>query len=299
MLSLENYFYRILLKGVTLDIESELIALAISLGSSGASESLLFTQPDLTFDPRVYKTKSKTIDVFFEAEPPQTFFENIKELYPLLSYEIFKEEHKDWLSEWKKGFKPFCLINPYWVVPSWLESPVAPEHTIRIDPGMAFGTGTHATTQIAAYLIKKTLSKSTLPMALDVGTGTGILAILAERLGVQTVVGIDIDSECIRVANENIKLNHTVNTLIDPTQLDEVEGYFDLIIANIIDGVLIKLKEDLTKKLTPNGVLIVSGILAENEDRFFTHFIEPLSLKVDIRVEKEGWIGFCLKRATS
>lgn len=294
---MENYFYRVMLKGVTLDIETEVIALAISFGSSGASESLLFSQPDLSFDPRVYKTKTKTIDLFFETPPTEEFFEKTKELYPLLTYELFKEEHKDWLSEWKKGFKPFCLVQPYWVVPSWLESPVALNHTIRIDPGMAFGTGTHATTQIAAYLIKKTLLNHSASMALDVGTGTGILAILTERLGVQTVIGIDIDAECIRVANENIKLNQTVSTIIESTQLDEIDGHFDLIIANIIDGVLIKLKDDLIRKLNLNGYLVVSGILAENEDRFFTYFIEALSLQVETRVEKEGWIGFCLKRA--
>lgn len=286
-----------MLKGVTLDIESEVIALAISFGSSGASESLLFSQPDLTFDPRVFKTKTKTIDLFFDQQPNPDFFKQLQINYPNLSYELFKEEHKDWLAEWKKGFKPFCLVDPYWVVPSWLESPVTSNHTIRIDPGMAFGTGTHATTQIAAYLIKKTLKHEQASMALDVGTGTGILAILTERLGVQNVIGIDIDPECLRVANENIKLNHTVNTLIESTQLDEMEGSFDLVIANIIDGVLIKLKTDLIEKLSPNGFLVVSGILTDNEDRFFTYFIEPLGLKVETRVEKEGWVGFCLKRA--
>ncbi len=292
-----NYFYRIRVTGIKQDHEEDLSLMAFSYGCSGLSEALSFTQPDLTFDPRVKKSHHKSIDLFFDDQPPSELYQDLSTRFSEVKIETFKEEHKDWLTEWKKGFEPFCLASPYWVVPSWLISPVANEYTLHIDPGMAFGTGTHATTQIAAHLLIKAKKQNPdLFSVLDVGTGTGILAILAQKIGFTSILGIDVDPESVRVATENVEKNISQDQVqISPINLDEVTQTYQVLIANIIDGVLIKLKNDLVNKVTPNGFLILSGILTERDDDFILNFLKNTNLKVINRAEKEGWVGYLLK----
>jgi len=295
---LKNVFYRVHLTGVESDIETELIQFLIKNGASGSSETLTFSQPDLTFNPRILKTRKKNLDVFFNENPNPNLIEQIKTEFQINSVQIFQEEHKDWLAEWKKGYVPFTLTHPYWIVPSWLESPVSDEFTIRIDPGMAFGTGTHATTQMAAHLLKQALKskQSSSIQVLDVGTGTGVLSILASKLGAEMVTAIDIDPECLRVSLENSKLNRCENIFVEDVELSNLSGQFDLVVANIIDGVLVKLGPNLTRVTKPDGVLVVSGILMDHEERFLDAFIDFNRLKIQNRIEKEGWVSFLLSK---
>ena len=193
---------------------------------------------------------------------------------------------------------PFNLVGPYWVVPSWISTPVSVDHTLLIDPGMAFGTGTHATTKMASAFLNKVAKelpdKAELSL-LDVGTGTAILAMLAQRLGFGLVTGIEIDPEASRVANENVKLNKLDDIDIRDSLLEEIDETFDVVIANIIDGVLIHLKKDLMRVLTPGGDLFLTGILVEREEFFFEKFIEGSGLKVVRRLEKDEWVGYWLQ----
>lgn len=295
---METFFYRVHFIGVDCDNESELIQKLIENGATGSSESLSFSQPDLTFDPRVFRYRKKNVDVFFTDEPNSQLLSTVKNDFQIESYQVFKEEHKDWLTEWKKGYTPFLLTQPFWIVPSWLESPVSPEHTLRIDPGMAFGTGTHATTQMAAHLVKQALTVFKLPSTetLDVGAGTGVLSILASKLGASLVTAIDVDPECLRVSKENCQLNQCDRVLVEATDLENIGSQFDLVIANIIDGILIRLSSDLVRVTKPNGLLVLSGILLENEDRILDTFVEDHNLKIESRLEKEGWVSFLARR---
>lgn len=295
---MENVFYRVHLIGVENELENELIQFLIENGASGSSESLVFSQPDLTFDPRILRTTKKNLDVFFNENPSSNLIQQIKIQFQIESIQIFKEEHKDWLAEWKKGYVPFVLSHPYWIVPSWLESPVADEFTLRIDPGMAFGTGTHATTQMAAHLVKQALQAkpSQSVDVLDVGTGTGVLSILASKLGAEMVTAIDIDPECLRVSKENSKLNRCENIFVEDVELANLRSQFDLVIANIIDGVLIKLGPDLTRVTKSNGLMLLSGILIDHEENFLEAFIDANRLKIQTRIEKEGWVSYLLTK---
>lgn len=290
-------YIRILLNNVYKELEDDITAHAFKSGASGVSEALVYKQPDLTYDPDIIDTKLKKVDVFFEEKPDDTYFSGLKAIQNNIQWEVFVEEHKDWLEEWKKDFKPFKIVNPYWVVPSWLQSPTEPQWSIKIDPGMAFGTGTHATTQIAAYFVHKYLethkSKADVDM-IDVGTGTAILAILAKKMGAGYVTGLDIDPEARRVAAENCQLND-VSVVIDPKNLDEIKQSFDLVVANIIDGVLIRLKDDLLRVMKPGGHIFLTGILAEREAVFMEHFIDKCDLEVVRRISKDEWIGYWLK----
>lgn len=269
-------------------------------GASGVSEALAFSQPDLTYDPRIVHLRARDLDVFFPTSPQKAYFEGLTSLSPQLRWEIHEEETKDWLAEWKKGFHPFQLVGPYWVVPSWEEVPKECEQPLRIDPGMAFGTGTHATTQMMAFFIHKLATKNQAAVAdwnlLDVGTGTAILAMLARRAGFNNVTGIEIDPEARRTARVNIDLNHLSDIEIRDELLEDLTSAYDVVVANIIDGVLIQLKDDLLRVTKVGGSLLVTGILKERDDEFFQEFIDKTPLKVIRRLEKDEWVGYWLQK---
>lgn len=293
-------YFRIRLSFVNRAQEHEISNLCFAHKALGLSEALNFTQPDLTYDPSLVTRKFLELDVFFNEKPEIIFFNEIKEKFPGIKVTSNEEESKDWLTEWKKGFVPFKLVGKTWVVPSWLEKPIEAETEVRIDPGMAFGTGTHATTKMASYFVFKIAQefREELPnwSLLDVGTGTAILAILAERMKFGLITGIEIDPEARRNARENCKLNQTESVDISEQQLDEIKGTYDVVVANIIDGVLIRLQKDLLRVLKSEGHLFLTGILQERDNHFFEKFIENNPVKVIKRIEKDEWVGYWVQK---
>ncbi len=291
-------FTRVRLYNVPANMEDIITGHSFDFGASGLTEALHFSQPDLTYDPDLIPVKTHTLDVFFESEPSREYFDKVLHYAPRVKWDIVQEEHKDWLAEWKKGFHAFQLVGDYWVVPSWEEPPPAAKNAIRIDPGMAFGTGTHATTKMASYFVHKLCSQ--LPEAgaaklLDVGTGTAILAMLAYQHGVRDITGLEIDPEARRVARENLKLNNMSEIKIPDDLLEETREQFDIVIANIIDGVLINLKPHLLRVLAPGGNLFLTGILLEREEIFLENFVETCGLSMVRRIENDEWVGYWLK----
>ncbi len=291
----QNYF-RVRLSQVPAQLEDIVTTQCFESGASGVTEALVFTQPDLTYDPNLVPVSMHDMDVFFAERPSEEFYARLRELSPYIQSAVHEEENKDWLAEWKKGFNAFQLIGSYWVVPSWLTPPTECKHPIYIDPGMAFGTGTHATTQMMSSFIHKMSAKNKDKIKdwalMDVGTGTAILAILAQMEGFGLVTGIEIDPEAQRVARENVKLNRLPQIDIPNTQLDEIRDQYDVVVANIIDGVLIKIKKDLMRVLKPGGYMLLTGILQERDTHFFENFIEGSGLNVIRRLEKDEWVGY-------
>jgi ribosomal protein L11 methyltransferase len=156
------------------------------------------------------------------------------------------------------------------IVPTWEEVPaLAGDLVIRIDPGMAFGTGGHETTRLCLELLEKIMDDcptGTAASLLDLGTGSGILAIAASLLGARRIVALDIDHEAIDVAQENLFLNHLDNTIETGTApLESLTESFDIILANILAEELVRLAPELAKRINPGGALILSGILTEKE----------------------------------
>jgi ribosomal protein L11 methyltransferase len=297
---MDQTYFRIRLSFVGRTQESEITSFCFEHAALGISEVLSFSQPDLTYDPSLISRRFLELDVFFEKKPETIFFKTLNEIYPEIKHSTNEEESKDWLSEWKKGFVPFKLVGQTWVVPSWLEKPAEAGIEIKIDPGMAFGTGTHATTKMASYFIHKLsqdyasqISDWTL---LDVGTGTAILAVLAEKLNYGLITGVEIDVEARRKARENCELNQTKNIEITDLQLDEIRGQYEIVVANIIDGVLIRLQKDLLRVLKSEGHLFLTGILQERDNLFFEKFIENNPLKVIKRIQKDEWVGYWVQK---
>lgn len=295
----ETYF-RIRLSNVSTPQEQEITNFCFAHQALGLSEVLSFTQPDLTYDPSLVSRRLLDLDVFFEQRPGDGFFSGLKENFSDVRYSSSEEESKDWLEEWKKGFVPFKLVGKTWVVPSWLEKPAEAEIEIKIDPGMAFGTGTHATTKMASYFVHKLAAENAATLGdwtmLDVGTGTAILAVLAEKLGYGLITGVEIDVEARRKARENCELNQARNIDIVDLQIDEIRDQYDVVVANIIDGVLIKLQKDLLRVTKPGGYLFLTGILQERDTLFFDKFIEANPLKVIKRIQKDEWVGYWVRK---
>lgn len=177
--------------------------------------------------------------------------------------EIQDIEDRDWNSEWKKNFKPFRLGDHVVIKPSW-EEYVSCEGDIiiEIDPGAAFGTGSHETTSICIEQLEKHISAT--KRVLDIGTGSGILGILASKLGAAEVLGIDIDDDSIRVAKENVKINGCNNVEIQKGNLLESIDYSaDIVVANITADIIVKMISDLHTVMQPGSVFIGSGILSK------------------------------------
>lgn len=293
-----NSYYKIRLIQVPNHLEDDITNICFEFGATGVSEALNYVQPDLTYDPDIIPQKAHDLDAYFMEKPTQELVQRLQSVAPLLRCEITEEQNKDWLAEWKKGFNPFKLVSDYWVVPSWHTSPTDPSHTILIDPGMAFGTGTHATTKMASYFVHKLcsqLEEPELTTLIDVGTGTAILAMLAQHHKVGHIVGIEIDPEARRVARENIQLNKMNEILVPDQLIEEVDETFDIVVANIIDGVLIQIKPYLLRLLNSGGNIFLTGILLERENIFLEKFIEDSGLQIVRRIEQDEWVGYWLR----
>jgi ribosomal protein L11 methyltransferase len=171
---------------------------------------------------------------------------------------------QDWGERWKEGLRPLS-IGRVFVRPSWIAA-ATPSGMVEVtlDPGMAFGTGTHPTTSLCLAALSERLVVTPRARVLDVGTGSGLLAIAARKLGAAAVVGNDNDPVAIRVALENAALNG-VTVDFDQRQVEEQPGPFDLILANILANTLCELAPAIAAQLSPGGVVLLSGILTPQE----------------------------------
>jgi ribosomal protein L11 methyltransferase len=169
---------------------------------------------------------------------------------------------EDWSETWKARIRPVTTAR-LWVGPPWLQDQ-APELThVVIEPGMAFGTGDHPTTLFCLEFVDRAMAAHPGARVLDVGTGSGVLAIAAARLGAQTVVGVDNDPVAIDVARENARLNGTPQVELSTLPLQALSGTFDVVLANILANTLVELAEPICSRVGPKGSLALAGILVD------------------------------------
>ncbi len=182
---------------------------------------------------------------------------------------------QNWMEAWKKNYRPIPIGAGLVIVPAWMESPDPQRAAIRIDPGMAFGTGTHPTTQLCLELLE-VAARETLPArVIDVGCGSGILSIAALKLGAGQALGVDIDPQSVKNSRENADLNGVGEELLlaQGSVAEVLEGRFafcsaPLVLANILAPIIIRLfTGGLAQLVEPGGAIILSGILAEQEQR--------------------------------
>ena len=209
----------------------------------------------------------------------------------------------DWSEAWKANFKPVRIGRRLVVVPAWLNPPLGPEDIpIALDPGLAFGTGTHPTTQLCLAAIERHLQPGT-PL-IDLGTGSGILAIAAAKLGASPILAVDIDDEAVRVARENIAANGVADRIrVEQGSLAEVlSGQFGapqpagLVVANILAHVIVALLgQGLAQTVAPGGLLVVSGIL-EAQAFEVNAALQAQGLTLRAQEHIEDWVAIIAQR---
>ena len=197
-------------------------------------------------------------------------------------------DENEWADNWKKYFKSFKVDNNIIIKPTWEQLKHCDEGdiVIELDPGMAFGTGTHETTSLCIKKINKYIENKN--KLYDIGCGSGILGIVAAKLGAKEVVCIDIDPNAVKVAKENVEANK-VDAVVQVFQgnlADTLKGSADIIVANILAEVIIALSEDIVKFLKPDGYFISSGIIVSKVKDVVTA-LEKQHLNI-IEIEEKG-----------
>ena len=240
------------------------------------------------------------VDNRFANTKLNIIFNNLKEFMENeneFMYEIFtaKCNDEDWQDEWKKYFHTVNITDNIVIKPSWDEyEPSDNEIVVEIDPGLAFGTGTHETTSLCVEFLEKYAQNK--KKLLDIGCGSGILMLIGKKLGVEKVVGIDIDEKVNDVVLENFSKNGINDNfqVIIGNLVDNVNEKYDLVVSNILVDVLEKLLEDIEKALEKGAIVVFSGILNEKEEAFLKK-AKNYNLKQIDRKDKNNWVSLVFK----
>lgn len=202
----------------------------------------------------------------------------------------------DWNENWKKYFKAFEVGERLAVCPSWEQYDNRENRTvISLDPGAAFGTGTHATTSLCLEVLENNVTEST--TVLDIGTGSGILAIAANLLGAKSAIGVDIDAQSVKTAVQNAE----INGVSDKTEFtvgdlaDKISGKYDIVCANIVADVVMRLFENVADYMKDGGILIVSGIIDIRADEVEKSATEH-GFKIEKSLTREEWHCYVLTK---
>ena len=272
------------------DALMELGALSISVSDAAAdtdSEKPLYGEPGLTPDRQAWE-QSQVIALFDEqglsaTEISSTLTEAGFQVSVPLERSV---EEQDWVRLTQSQFEPIQVGQRLWVVPSWHDAPNDPNAVcLAVDPGLAFGTGSHPTTKLCMQWLEEhpDLASKTL---LDYGCGSGILAIAAKMLGAAHVDAVDIDEQAVLSTAQNAQANHTDVHAKLPDQL--LGGQYDVVVANILTNPLKVLAPMLSMRVIPNGYLVLSGVLARQAEEVTSAYAPWL--KMTVWAERDGWV---------
>ncbi len=213
---------------------------------------------------------------------------------PPLRHRLLDDE--DWATSWQKFFKPFEIVPGLVIRPSWESVHPGPgQQVLEMDPGMAFGTGQHASTRMALALVTETCRRQRPATVLDVGTGTGILAMAALLFGAARAVAIDNDPEAVRVATANVRANRLQDRVrVSGEDLADLGGPFSLICANIVHDVLAAMAPDLRRLLAPGGRIVLAGILQGEQEESIGRIYGTLGLRPIRSLHTDEWAALLL-----
>lgn len=264
-------------------------------------------------DLEMISTTEGTLKIFLKDNDSTTFedmkydIENVLDLYreefqsrgltddELGSWDFELEEKKteDWSQKWKEKWDVTHVTDKIAVVPDWIDyKPKENEVIIKLEPGCAFGTGTHQTTQLCMKALEKYMNKG--DKVADIGMGSGILSILAKKLGATSVYGCDTDDTVIEVAKENAKKNN-VEATFELGSADKINDKFDFVCANILHFVLAEIMGDLKNLMKTGAMMSLSGILDEKKQMVIDAY-EKENLKLVEEIHQDQWTSFVVKR---
>lgn len=264
-------------------------------------------------DLEMISTTEGTLKIFLKDDDSTTFedmkydIENVLDLYreefqsrgltdeELGSWDFELEEKKteDWSQKWKEKWDVTHVTDKIAVVPDWIDyKPKENEVIIKLEPGCAFGTGTHQTTQLCMKALEKYMNKG--DKVADIGMGSGILSILAKKLGATSVYGCDTDDTVIEVAKENAKKNN-VEATFELGSADKINDKFDFVCANILHFVLAEIMDDLKNLMKTGAMMSLSGILDEKKQMVIDAY-EKENLELVEEIHQDQWTSFVVKR---
>jgi ribosomal protein L11 methyltransferase len=213
------------------------------------------------------------------------------------SVSVSEVNEEEWATAWKKYYHPVKISERFTVVPTWEEyTPVSSDELIiELDPGMAFGTGTHPTTVMSIQGLERIVKKD--DVVIDVGTGSGVLSIAAAMLGAEKVTALDLDEVAVQSAKINIKLNkvHPVVHVFQNNLLEGIQEKADVIVANILAEVIVRFTDAAAQCLKPGGYFITAGIIQQKKDEV-KESIEAAGFQIEETVQMEDWVSFIAKR---
>lgn len=265
-------------------------ALSITLedaDADNANEEPIFGEPGL--EPTTCAWKRSRLKFLIDEKSNPTLL--VKAAFDFIGQppepieSIVPVPETDWVKLTQSQFGPTKVSDRLWIVPSWCELPDARAVNIRLDPGVAFGTGAHPTTHLCLKWLDENVRSGL--SVLDYGCGTGILAIAAAKLGAAPVVGTDIDPQAVEAACYNAKINAVTATFSLPETLEH--RHFDIVIANILANPLKVLAPALVGYLSENGSLTLSGILAHQAQDIINTY-EAIGVKLSVWKQQEDWI---------
>lgn len=244
-----------------------------------------------------------SISVFIPCEKSPTdaiafLRERFKESDIEAKFELIGVNEDDWATAWKAYYKPIRIGKHMVIVPAWEHfDALEDDIVVRMDPGMAFGTGTHETTRLVIELLEKYTKKG--DRMLDVGTGSGILAICASKLGAGHCAAYDIDPVAVRVARDNIAESGQDNITCDVSdllkQVSLEGGQYDLVTANIVADIIIRLATDIGEYMKNGATLIASGIISERKDEVLEVLLAHNFKLIEI-LEDNGWCAIVIEK---
>lgn len=267
-------------------------ALSVSVEDADAGtaqESAIFGEPGLPAPAQGWRHSTMTALFEAESDAVAAASELLEEddAAGIRQQSITPVPDADWVRLTQSQFEPIAITPAFWIVPSWHAPPAAARCVIRLDPGLAFGTGTHPTTRMCLRWIARqaTLRKTPWPRALDYGCGSGILAIAAALFGAGRVQAVDIDPAAVESTRAHAAAN---GVIVDAAMPDAAQGRFDLVLANILATPLKLLAPVLSAHVAPGGDLVLAGILERQADELEAAYAPHCALEIADR--DDGWI---------
>lgn len=240
--------------------------------------------------------RSRVVALLDETTDPDILLAACAPLAGLLSLPGFTREtiaEQNWVQLTQSQFAPIRVSERLWIVPSWHDAPDPDALILVLDPGMAFGTGSHPTTRLCLEWLERSVTPGV--SILDYGCGSGILAIAAAKLGATEVLGVDIDPQAVSAATDNAARNQVRARFEDSTEA--IGGQFDIVVANILSNPLKALAPAIFGHVRPGGRLALSGILAEQAEEMIAVYAPYLALSIEDTCD--GWVCLAGTRNSS